>query len=159
MTILVSACLLGENCKYNGGSNYSKKVCDFVKGCEVIPVCPEVLGGLPTPRIPSEIAGGVVRNREGVSVDREFRTGAEKALEIAQNHHAELAILQSRSPSCGVKEIYDGTFSGKKIPGQGVFAGMLLRAGIRVLDAEDVPESSAASSESGNQAENGGTGS
>lgn len=159
MTILVSACLLGEKCKYNGGSNYSKKVCDFVKGCEVIPVCPEVLGGLPTPRTPSEIAGGVVRNREGVSVDREFRTGAEKALEIAQNHHAELAILQSRSPSCGVKEIYDGTFSGKKIPGQGVFAGMLLRAGIRVLDAEDVPESSAASSESGNQAENGGTGS
>ena len=118
---------------------------------------------MPTPRIPSEIAGGVVRNREGVSVDREFRTGAEKALEIAQNHHAELAILQSRSPSCGVKEIYDGTFSGKKIPGQGVFAGMLLREGIRVLDAEDVPdagaapESSAASSESGNQAENGGT--
>ena len=163
MTILVSACLLGEKCKYNGGSNYNQKVCDFVKGCEVIPVCPEVLGGLPTPRIPSEIAGGVVRNREGVSVDLEFRTGAEKALEIAKRHHAELAILQSRSPSCGVKEIYDGTFSGKKIPGQGVFAGMLLREGIRVLDAEDVPdagaapESSAASSESGNQAENGGT--
>ena len=111
-----------------------------MKGCEVIPVCPEVLGGLPTPRIPSEIAGGVVRNREGVSVDREFRTGAEKALEIAKRHHAELAILQSRSPSCGVKEIYDGTFSGKKIPGQGIFAGMLLRAGIRVLDAEDVPD-------------------
>ena len=146
MTILVSACLLGEKCKYNGGSNYNQKVCDFVKGCEVIPVCPEVLGGLPTPRIPSEIAGGVVRNREGVSVDREFRTGAEKALEIAKRHHAELAILQSRSPSCGVKEIYDGTFSGKKIPGQGIFAGMLIRAGIRVLDAEDVPE-----------AENGGT--
>ena len=119
-----------------------------MKGCEVIPVCPEVLGGLPTPRIPSEIAGGVVRNREGVSVDREFRTGAEKALEIAQDHHAELAILQSRSPSCGVKEIYDGTFSGKKIPGQGIFAGMLIREGIRVLDAEDVPE-----------VENGGTGS
>ena len=163
MKILVSACLLGENCKYNGGSNYSKKVCDFVKGCEVIPVCPEVLGGLPTPRIPSEIAGGVVRNREGMSVDQEFRAGAEKALEIALRNQAELAILQSRSPSCGVKEIYDGTFSGKKIPGQGVFAGMLLRAGIRVLDAEDVPdagaapESSAASSESGNQAESGGT--
>lgn len=156
MKILVSACLLGEKCKYNGGSNYNQKVCDFVKGCEVIPVCPEVLGGLPTPRIPSEIAGGVVRNREGVSVDLEFRTGAEKALEIAKRHHAELAILQSRSPSCGVKEIYDGTFSGKKIPGQGIFAGMLIREGIRVLDAGAAPESSAASSDSGNQAESGG---
>ena len=140
MKILVSACLLGEKCKYNGGSNYNQRVCDFVKGCEVIPVCPEVLGGLPTPRTPSEIAGGVVRNREGVSVDLEFRAGAEKALEIAKRHHAELAILQSRSPSCGVKEIYDGTFSGTKIPGQGVFAKMLMDEGVRVLDAGELPK-------------------
>ncbi len=140
MKILVSACLLGENCKYSGGNNDNKKVHDFVQGHEVVPVCPEVLGGLPTPRCPSEIVNGVVTNREGVCVDREFRSGAAKALEIAMEKKVDLAILQSRSPSCGVKEIYDGTFSGKKIPGQGVFAKMLSDAGMKVMDLEDVPE-------------------
>ena len=80
MTIAVSACLLGENCKYNGGNNYSEKVKVFVQGHEVIPVCPEVLGGLPTPRESSEIVDGVVRHRDGTSVDREFRRGAQIAL-------------------------------------------------------------------------------
>lgn len=125
MTILVSACLLGQNCKYSGGSNYCPAVLDFVQGHRVIPVCPEVLGGLPTPRSPAEIVAGQVINRDGVSVDREFRTGAAKALEIAREQKADLAILQSRSPSCGVKEIYDGSFTGRKIPGQGVFAALL----------------------------------
>lgn len=140
MTILVSACLLGQNCKYSGGSNYCPAVLDFVQGHRVIPVCPEVLGGLPTPRSPAEIVAGQVINRDGVSVDREFRTGAAKALEIAREQKADLAILQSRSPSCGVKEIYDGSFTGRKIPGQGVFAALLQEVGIPVLDAGDLPQ-------------------
>lgn len=139
MRILVSACLLGENCKYSGGNNYNQAVVDFVQGHQVIPVCPEVLGGLPVPRSPAELVNGVVINKAGISVDEQFRTGAEKALAIAKQNGAELAILQSRSPSCGVKEIYDGSFTGRKIPGQGVFAEMLQQAGIPALDAGELP--------------------
>ena len=138
MKILVSACLLGENCKYSGGNNYSEKVRKFLEGHQVIPVCPEVMGGLPVPRSPAEIVNGVVTNAEGISVDREFRLGAEKALQIALEEHAQLAILQSRSPSCGAKEIYDGTFSKRKIPGKGIFAALLEKAGIPVIDLEDL---------------------
>ncbi|WP_304161286.1 DUF523 domain-containing protein [Phascolarctobacterium succinatutens] len=140
MKILVSACLLGKNCKYNGGNNLNQGVLDFVEGHEVIGVCPEQLGGLSTPRLPAEIVDGVVTNKEGVSVDAEFRKGAQAALAAALENKVDLAILQSRSPSCGVKEIYDGSFSGKKIKGQGVFAKLLSAHGIKVLDAEDVSE-------------------
>ena len=139
MKILVSACLLGENCKYSGGNNYNQAVCDFARGHQVVPVCPEVLGGLPTPRCPAEIVQGVVTNKEGINVDREFRAGAAKALAIAKENGVELAILQSRSPSCGVKEIYDGTFSGTKIPGQGVFAKMLMDEGVESYTEQFVP--------------------
>lgn len=140
MKILVSACLLGENCKYNGGNNLNQSVLGFIEGHEVIGVCPEQLGGLSTPRLPAEIVDGVVTNKEGVSVDAEFRKGAQAALAVALENKVDLAILQSRSPSCGVKEIYDGSFSGKKIKGQGVFAKLLSARGIKVLDAEDVAE-------------------
>lgn len=140
MKILVSACLLGKNCKYNGGNNLNQRVLDFIEGHEVIGVCPEQLGGLSTPRLPAEIVDGVVTNKEGVSVDAEFRKGAQSALAAALENKVDLAILQSRSPSCGVKEIYDGSFSGKKIKGQGVFAKLLSARGIKVLDAEDVAE-------------------
>lgn len=140
MKILVSACLLGKNCKYNGGNNLNQRVLDFIEGYEVIGVCPEQLGGLSTPRLPAEIVDGVVTNKEGVSVDAEFRKGAQSALAAALENKVDLAILQSRSPSCGVKEIYDGSFSGKKIKGQGVFAKLLSAHGIKVLDAEDVAE-------------------
>lgn len=140
MKILVSACLLGENCKYSGGNNDSEKVHTFLKGHEIIPVCPEVLGGLSVPRFPAEIVNGVVTNDHGISVDDEFRKGAEIALQIALTQGAELAILQSRSPSCGVKEIYDGTFSRRKIPGMGVFAALLKENGIPLIDLEDIPE-------------------
>ena len=138
MKIVVSACLLGENCKYNGGNNRNDKLIQYLKGHEVIPVCPEVLGGLPTPRIPVELVDGKAIRRDGVSVDRAFHDGAVKALEIALKNGVELAILQSRSPSCGVKEIYDGSFSGTKISGQGIFTGMLMKKGIKVVDAEDI---------------------
>lgn len=140
MKILVSACLLGKNCKYNGGNNLNQGVLDFIEGHEVIGVCPEQLGGLSTPSLPAEIVDGVVTNKEGVSVDAEFRKGAQSALAAALENKVDLAILQSRSPSCGVKEIYDGSFSGKKIKGQGVFAKLLSAHGIKVLDAEDVAE-------------------
>ena len=140
MKILVSACLLGKNCKYNGGNNLNQGVLDFIEGHEVIGVRPEQLGGLSTPRLPAEIVDGVVTNKEGVSVDAEFRKGAQSALAAALENKVDLAILQSRSPSCGVKEIYDGSFSGKKIKGQGVFAKLLSAHGIKVLDAEDVAE-------------------
>lgn len=140
MKILVSACLLGKNCKYNGGNNLNQGVLDFIEGHEVIGVCPEQLGGLSTPRLPAEIVDGVVTNKEGVSVDAEFRKGAQAALAAALENKVDLAILQSRSPSCGVKEIYDGSFNGKKIIGQGVFAKLLAKHDIKVLDAEDVGE-------------------
>lgn len=140
MKILVSACLLGKNCKYNGGNNLNQSVLVFIEGHEVIGVCPEQLSGLSTPRLPAEIVDGVVTNKEGVSVDAEFRKGAQAALAVALENKVDLAILQSRSPSCGVKEIYDGSFSGKKIKGQGVFAKLLSARGIKVLDAEDVAE-------------------
>lgn len=138
MKIVVSACLLGENCKYNGGNNYSEKVARYVEGNEVIAVCPEALGGLPTPRMPAEIVEGTVRRKDGTSVDEAFRRGAKLALEKAESEGAELAILQPRSPSCGVRQIYDGSFSGVKTEGQGVFARMLLERGFTVLDADEL---------------------
>ena len=138
MKIAVSACLLGENCKYNGGNNYNGKVAEFINGHEVIPICPEVLGGLPVPRESAEIVDGVVRHKDGSSVDREFRTGAELALEIVMKNRADLVILQSRSPSCGVNTVYDGTFSGRTIPGEGIFAELLKNNNIKVMDVADL---------------------
>lgn len=138
MKILVSACLLGENCKYNGGNNFSEKVSKYMEGHEVISVCPECLGGLTTPRVPAEIVSGVVTTKDGRNVDAEFRKGAEIALEIAKQEKIDLVILQSRSPSCGVKQIYDGTFSGTRIDGQGVFAKLLKENGFEMIDVEDL---------------------
>lgn len=139
MKIMVSACLLGENCKYNGGNNLRPELLRLLSGHTVIPVCPEVLGGLPTPRVPAEIVAGTVLNREGVSVDDAFRRGAEAALAIAKREKPDLIILQFRSPSCGVKEVYDGTFSGRLIPGRGIFAALAQAAGFRVMDIADIP--------------------
>jgi len=140
MKIAVSACLMGENCKYNGGNNYSEKVIEFVKGHEVIPICPEVLGGLPTPRESSEIVNGTVRHKDGSSVDEEFRKGAKLALDIVLKNNVDMVILQSRSPSCGVNTVYDGTFTGKLIPGEGVFAELLRKHNIKVIDVGDLKE-------------------
>ena len=137
---MVSSCLLGENCKYNGSNNYNKNVIEFVKGHEVIAVCPEVLGGLSIPRNPAEIVDGVVMTKENESVDYEFRKGAEIALKQALDGQIDLAILQSRSPSCGIKQIYDGSFSRKLIEGKGVFAEMLSKAGIKLVDVEELTE-------------------
>ena len=138
MKVMVSACLLGENCKYDGGNNCNEALLEMLAGYEIIPVCPEVAGGLPVPRIPVEIVNGRAVNRNGGDVDGSFRKGAEKTLETAEREKPDLVILQSRSPSCGVNEIYDGTFTGKKIPGHGIFAVMAIRAGYKVIDVEDL---------------------
>ena len=138
MKIMVSACLLGQKCKYNGGDNYSEKVEEFVKGHEVIAVCPEVEGGLPVPRIPCEIVDGVVTDKQGENKDKEFRSGAQKCLKKAISENVDLVILQSRSPSCGVKQIYDGSFSGRLIDGKGVFAKLLTENGIRTQDISEL---------------------
>lgn len=138
MKVLVSACLLGENCKYDGGNNRNEPVIKFVAGHKVVPVCPEVLGGLPTPRQPSELIGNRVINKDGISVDEQFRTGAKEALTIALKNEVDTAILQSRSPSCGVNEVYDGTFTDTLIHGRGIFAQMLDDAGIKVIDASAI---------------------
>ena len=138
MKIMVSACLLGENCKYDGGNNLNEALLEMLAGHEVIPVCPEVAGGLPVPRVPAEIVNGRAVNRNGEDVDEAFHRGAEKTMEIAGREKPDLIILQSRSPSCGVNEIYDGSFTGKKIPGHGIFAVMAVSAGYKVMDAEDL---------------------
>ena len=139
MRIVVSACLLGENCKYNGGNNLSERVLRYVAGHEVIPVCPEVLGGLPCPRKPVEWVGDRVLTKDGDDCTENFRIGVKKALEVIGDRHVDLAILQSRSPTCGVKQIYDGTFSGTRIDGMGALARALHEHGILLMDAEDVP--------------------
>ena len=143
MKIVVSACLMGESCKYNGLDNYHRALVEACErtGTKVLLVCPEVFGGLPTPRDPSEIVGCEVRTREGVSVDREFRHGAQRALDMCEHFGgpSEIAacILQDRSPSCGTGHVYDGTFSGTLTAGNGVFVDLLLRHGYRVIPASE----------------------
>ena len=140
MKIIVSACLAGDNCKYNGGNNLNQRMMVFCQSHEMIRVCPEVLGGLPIPRPSAEIVDGQVMNTEGKNVTKEFSLGAQKAFEIVEKENPDLIILQSRSPSCGIKQIYDGTFSGKKIPGHGLFAELCIKAGYKVLDIENIDE-------------------
>lgn len=139
MRILVSACLLGENCKYNGGNNDNAAVKAFVKGNQVIPICPEMLAGLGCPRTPVEIVNGEIRDRDGNNVDAQLRRGVELAMAQIRTQGIDCAVLQSRSPTCGVKQVYDGSFSGKLISGSGIFARALREAGYRVIDAEDLP--------------------
>lgn len=138
MKIVVSACLLGENCKYNGGNNFSPKLQSLLEGREVIPVCPEVLAGLGIPRTPIEIVGGVVYDRDGNCVDAPLRKAVETILAQLAGEDIEYAVLKSRSPTCGVKQVYDGTFSGKLVDGMGILAQALRDAGYRVIDSEDL---------------------
>ena len=140
MKIAVSACLLGHNCKYSGGNNRSQKVLDYIEGHEVIPVCPEVTGGMPTPRVPVELKDSKAINRDGEDVTEFFQRGVEKTMEKLDGQNIDLAILQPRSPSCGCKQIYDGTFSKTLIDGKGMFAQALAEAGIPLMDGDDVPE-------------------
>ncbi len=138
MKVLVSACLLGENCKYNGGNNYCEAVVEFVKDKEVVALCPEMLAGMGCPRTPIEIVNGVLMDRNGNNVDAAMGEAVTKALERIRCEEISCAVLQSRSPTCGVNQVYDGTFSGKLVSGSGVFAQALRTAGYQVIDAEDL---------------------
>lgn len=145
--MLVSACLVGFCCKYNGGSNYNKKLYKLVEDGKAIPFCPEQLGGLPTPRLASEIINGdgkdvlsgkaKVINNAGEDVTNNFIRGAEESLRLAKTVRAEKAVLKSRSPSCGCGFIYDGTFSGRRKRGNGVTAAMFIENGIDVMTDEE----------------------
>ena len=138
MKILVSACLLGENCKYNGRNNYSSAVAEFLKDKKVLPICPEMMAGLGCPRTPIEIVDGVLMDRDGNNVDAAMREAVAQAMEMIRKEDIQCAVLQSRSPTCGVNQVYDGTFSGKLISGSGIFVQALKNEGYCVIDAEDI---------------------
>lgn len=136
--ILVSACLLGRPCRYDGQSRPAEGLFRLaeIQGVRLVPVCPECDGGLPTPRTPAERVGQRVINRDGVDVTAEYRRGAEIALATAKKEGCRYALLKERSPSCGSTHIYDGTFTGKLISGRGVCCEMLENAGISVYSEE-----------------------
>lgn len=140
--ILVSACLLGICCRYDGRGNPNEAVLSLLNRDDItlIPVCPEQLGGLSTPRIPSERRGERVVNRAGEDVTSQFIRGAEEALRIAKLYGCQVAVLKERSPSCGCGRIYDGNFSGKLTDGDGVTAELLRREGIKVYGESQVLE-------------------
>ena len=138
--LLISACLLGTNCKYNGGNNAlpEEKLAALRERYRLIPVCPERDGGLPTPRLPSERREDLVVNRAGEDVTEAFRRGAQLALETARREGCRLALLKERSPSCGSGRIYDGSFSGTLIPGDGVAAALLKEQGLAVYGESEI---------------------
>ena len=138
MKILVSACLLGRNCKYNGGNNLDKRVVEFLRDKEIIEICPEELAGLGIPRVPIEIVNGVLRDQAGSDKDTPVRKAIAQILDAIRDETIECAILKSRSPTCGSRQVYDGTFSGTLRDGAGVLAQALIDAGIRVVDAEEL---------------------
>lgn len=137
-TFLVSACLAGIYCRYNGETRSDQRIVDLISGGKAIPFCPEAYGGLPTPRAPCEIQGDRVIDKEGVDQTEPFIRGSKEGLRLAQMAGCTEAILKAGSPSCGCGELYDGTFTSTRIPGNGVFAQMLLDAGIRVRTEEDL---------------------
>jgi uncharacterized protein YbbK (DUF523 family) len=135
--IAVSACLVGVNCKYNGKNNLQPKAIEYLRGKELTLICPEELGGLTTPRIESEILkDGKVYNKCGKDVTDNFISGAIKALEIIKQNKCTAVVLKDGSPSCGFRYIYDGTFTGTRIRGQGVLAKYLKENGIKIINLE-----------------------
>ena len=136
--ILISACLVGDKVKYDGHSNYNEKVKLLLEKYELVPFCPEVEGGLPTPRHPSERIKDRVKMDNGKDVTKNFDKGAELALNICLYLGIKTAILKEGSPSCGSHKIYDGTFSHKLKGGQGVTAELLERKGIKVISEEEI---------------------
>ncbi len=137
MNILVSACLLGLNCRYKGNHKYSDKVAALSENHNLIPVCPEQMGGMPTPRSPVERVGGKALDITGKDVTEPFVRGAEEVVKLARLFHCETAILKSKSPSCGMVLIHDGSFSGGLVQGNGFTAEKLLAEGIRVFSEEN----------------------
>lgn len=137
MKYIISSCVAGVNCKYNGGNNLNEVAKWLVDEGLAILACPEELGGLPTPRVPAEIIEDKVISKEGVDVTLEYLTGAQKTLQIAKENNIAIAILQKRSPSCGVHQIYDGTHSGILISGKGKTTELLEKHGIQVITIDE----------------------
>ena len=136
--IAVSACLLGECCKYNGSHNRNEAVLALQEHFQLVPVCPECFGELPIPRLPSEIRNGRVYAKNGEEVTAQFEKGAELALYVAQEHNCPAALLKERSPSCGCGKIYDGSFTGTLTNGNGVTAQLFLDNGIAVFGESEI---------------------
>ena len=141
---IISACLLGENCKYNGGNNLSENVRDFVGNKNFVAVCPELAGGFSVPRPPVELKKGRAYRLNGNDVTDDFNKGAQLSFSLAKKkaeklkEEIELAVLKAKSPSCGSGKIYDGSFSGKLSAGNGIFAQLLMENGIKVITEEDI---------------------
>lgn len=136
--ILVSACLLGENCRYDGKNCYNDYIHKLEEKYNIIPACAEMLGGLPCPRLPAENKDGKIINTANQDVTNEFIIGAKKVLEIYKNNNCIFAVLKSKSPSCGYGKIYDGTFSGNLVDGNGVTTQLLLDNNIKVYTDKEI---------------------
>lgn len=140
MKILVSACLLGACCRYDGQSRQNEDIIALGKKHTLIPVCPEQLGGLPTPREPAEIRDGRVITRDGRDVTEQYERGADETARLATLLECDLAVLKERSPSCGCKKVYDGSFSGKLVIGNGFTTRKLIQNGICVFGETDAKQ-------------------
>ena len=136
--ILISACLVGDKTRYDGKSNYHPLVKQLLEKYELVPFCSEVEGGLSIPRKPSEIVKDKVINKDGKDVTRNYVSGAQKALNICKYLDIKIAILKDKSPSCGSKTIYDGSFSHKEVKGMGVTAEYLTKKGIKVISEDEI---------------------
>ncbi|GJM59519.1 DUF523 domain-containing protein [Persicobacter diffluens] len=130
--VAISACLMGQHCRYDGRHNLQQQIIDRYGAENLLPLCPEVLGGLPTPRIPAEMQGNKICTQSGTDVTAAFMAGADEALKQAEAAGVQAAILKAKSPSCGCGLIYDGSFSGRLVPGDGIFTQKLKAKGIKV---------------------------
>lgn len=140
MNILVSACLLGLNVRYDGGNKFLDNLNELKEKHNLIPVCPEIFGGMTTPREPSEIVGDYVINKVGKDVTDKFINGAEETLKLAKFYDCKYAILKKNSPSCGYGKIYDGTFMGSVIDGNGIAAELLANNGVIIFNETNIDE-------------------
>ena len=140
MRILVSACLMGVGCRYDGKSNQLPQLEQLMKQHTCIPVCPEIFGGLPTPRVPAERQGSKIMTQDGQDVTQQFVRGTAEVLRLADLYHCKAALLKERSPSCGSGQIYDGTFTKTLTEGDGLAAEMLKRKDIAVYGESQIRE-------------------
>ena len=140
MVILVSACLLGTPCRYDGQSKADERIIKLMKEHTLVPACPEILGGLPTPRPPAERRGAEVVTKDGTDVTEQYNRGAKEAVRLARLYGCRLAVLKAKSPSCGKGEIYDGSFENKLTSGDGTAAAALEKAGVTVVSEEEIEE-------------------
>ena len=138
MKVAVSACLVGKNTKYNGGNNYNEAVMKYLLDKEYITICPEVTGGLLTPRVPSERVNEKVINKVGEDVTTNFVNGANTELEKLLKEEVKVIIVKAKSPSCGYKQIYDGTFTNTLKEGNGVFVELALKQGFTIYTEKDI---------------------